>query len=287
MISGDNGIDDDNSTVDSSGLHKKGLMHTLIHLAKDRKISTVYEMTNNDLIFEYIKKVLSNVVRKNKWNKYSKKHLMKDFVDKSDDSFGMLVLENNAEKWLQELEYKGRPIMKKDMVKSLYTEKERKREWSVEGIKRFRELTVLVLVSKRKLGERYQEIEDTMRTMEIQYDTTNNRKRKCIEFSKGKDGTKEEFIHSVDGLSDFLLGHIDEETMIATYQKEIESSNEQNTRTLSNSYDHNTVMNQVYENDMDSNHNEEGNGGRAHKKSRQASGDIDAESNDQLEGVQM
>ena len=61
---------------------------------------------------------------------------MNEFVTYSDEAFALIVLENNAEKWLQGARY---PDLKKhELPKAIYTESgESGNKWSMHGQKRY------------------------------------------------------------------------------------------------------------------------------------------------------
>lgn len=82
------------------------------------------------------------VVGRRVWKKNSDLVPLRLFVTASDEAFAMLVLENNAEKWIDEIENPGKS--RKDRSLSRYTEGIKEstspNKWGKEGIQRFLEL---------------------------------------------------------------------------------------------------------------------------------------------------
>ena len=118
----------------------RGLYHKLLSLAwYPRKIETILETDDDDLLYLFYVCCVSRSVRKRRWNEYSRKKKLSTFVDPSDEAFAMLVLENNVSKWMDDLR-NGEVTDTSSLRKTLYTEGDHGRKWSTDGIMRFIEL---------------------------------------------------------------------------------------------------------------------------------------------------
>ena len=119
---------------------ERGLYHELLSLAwHTRKIETILETDNEDLLYIFYVCCVSRSVRKRKWNESSQKKKISSFVDPSDEAFAMLVLENNVSKWMDELR-NGEVITGTSIRRTLYTQGKEGQRWSKDGIMRFIEL---------------------------------------------------------------------------------------------------------------------------------------------------
>ena len=128
----------------------------------EKTIDTIYETDNMELIYYWVTRCLSNSTGKRKWNKFICERRIKDVITFSDEAFAMIVLENNAKKWRDTVEYPS--LKKKDLPKALYTEGEEGNGWSEAGLISFIEL-LKSQVKRRKNDhsggtERRKKIED-------------------------------------------------------------------------------------------------------------------------------
>jgi hypothetical protein len=104
-------------------------------------IHNVYKC-NKDVVMKFMDCAVGSVVGRRVWKKNSDLVPLRLFVTASDEAFAMLVLENNAEKWIDEIENPGRS--RKERSLSRYTEGIKEstspNKWGKEGIQRFLEL---------------------------------------------------------------------------------------------------------------------------------------------------
>ena len=159
----------------------KGIYHKLLSYAwHTRKIETILETGDDDLLYLFYVNCVSRSVRKRRWNEYSQKKPLRTFVDPSDEAFAMLVLENNVSKWMDELQ-NGEVYSGNSLRKSLYTEGQQGRKWSVDGMMRFIELWKVCNeyrgndVQKK---ERYVYIEELISRREKIWNENSSRKRR-------------------------------------------------------------------------------------------------------------
>jgi hypothetical protein len=104
----------------------------------EQTISKIYETDDIELINFWVTNCVSNSTGKRKWNRLCYERRMSDFVTFSDESFAMLIIENNAEKWREKLLHPN--LKKKELPKSRYTEGEEGNRWSLNGMHRFIDL---------------------------------------------------------------------------------------------------------------------------------------------------
>ena len=104
----------------------------------EQTISKTYETDDIELINFWVTNCVSNSTGKRKWNRLCYERRMSDFVTFSDESFAMLIIENNAEKWREKLLHPN--LTKKELPKSRYTEGEEGNRWSLNGMHRFIDL---------------------------------------------------------------------------------------------------------------------------------------------------
>ena len=165
---------------------RKGMIHQLMNMAwNTRKIETVLESDNEDLIYVFYVTCVSRVVRKRKWNQCSQTKKLSAFVDPSDEAFAMLVLENNVSKWMDELRH-GRTIGNEGRRKPLYTQGQQGRKWSKSGIIRFIELWKSCNEYRgrnREKKDQYNHIEKMIIRREKIWNDNSSRKRRkiCLE----------------------------------------------------------------------------------------------------------
>lgn len=154
-------VQDHNSTTSSSYI---GPAHVLMNMAKDCTLTKLYsESIASPIVDVFVRKVLCHIVGKRKWNSASRTLMLQQFVDTSDEAMAMLILENNYAKWSGEVEEKVYGRVDQNGVRSgvvgdkstLYTNRGNKREWSRDGLRRFKVLTDEL--NKVKMDERHRE----------------------------------------------------------------------------------------------------------------------------------
>ena len=176
---------------------RKGMIHHLMNLAwNTRKIETVLDSEDDDLIYVFYVTCVSRVVRKRKWNQCSQSKLLSSCIDLSDEAFAMLVLENNVSKWMDELRH-GRTIGNEGRRRTLYTEGQQGRKWSKNGIIRFIELWKTCNEYRgrnREKNEQYHHIERIINTREKIWNDNSSRKRRkvCFEDETSNDNDLED-----------------------------------------------------------------------------------------------
>ena len=141
----DNSREDDNVRTSQQGTYRikyspKGLVHTLIGVARDRKIHLLYEVGTVKLVSVFVQHVLRYVVGLKIWKTYIKADKkMREYVTSSNEAFAMLILENNAEKWYEEV-YEP-DLDKKSRKKAIYSEVQNEGPgWSEASIERYIEI---------------------------------------------------------------------------------------------------------------------------------------------------
>ena len=83
----------------------KGPYRTLLDIGIERKVDTLLEHSSLRVITAFVKSVLKPVVGAKIWNvNFGANKLISDFVTTSDEAFALLLLENNAAKWLELVE---------------------------------------------------------------------------------------------------------------------------------------------------------------------------------------
>lgn len=119
-----------------------GPVHTLLEICKNDMIHEVYKCMNDDVIFSFVECAIGSVIGRRLWKKRSDLMKLRNYVTPSDEAFAMLVLENNAEKWMDEFENPG--TGRKDRCKARYTEGNQDaaspNTWGVDGIDRYMDL---------------------------------------------------------------------------------------------------------------------------------------------------
>jgi len=125
----------------------------LLKYGKDKNVEKILESGNMELIYYFVITCLSYSTGKRKWNKFSHRKKMNEFVTYSDEAFALTVLENNAEKWLQGAKH---PELKKhdEVPKAIYTEGgESGNLWSMHGQKRYVDLCTKCIQRRRAVSE--------------------------------------------------------------------------------------------------------------------------------------
>ena len=162
---------------------RKGIIHHLMNLAwHTRKIESILESDNDDLIYVFYVTCVSRIVCKRKWNECSQSKLLHTFVDPTDEAFAMLVLENNVAKWMDELCH-GQTIGNEGRRRTLYTQGQEGRRWSKDGIMRFVELWKHCNEFRggnRSKVEQYRHIERMVNTREKIWNDNSSRKQRKV-----------------------------------------------------------------------------------------------------------
>ena len=119
---------------------EKGTNCNIMKLAwYPNQIETILESEDQTLIYTFYRVCVSRAVGKRKWNEYSKKKLLREFVTPSDEALAMLIVENNVGKWMSEIRFPTTQIPA-ERFKTLYTQGEKGRKWIKAGRTRFIEL---------------------------------------------------------------------------------------------------------------------------------------------------
>ena len=162
---------------------RKGIIHHMMNLAwNTRKIETILDSENDDLIYVFYVTCVSRIVRKRKWNECSQTKLLRSFVDPTDEAFAMLVIENNVAKWMDELRH-GQRIGNEVRRGTLYTQGQQGRKWSKNGIVQFIELWKHCNEYRGRNStkvEQYRHIERMVMTREKIWNDNSSRKRRKL-----------------------------------------------------------------------------------------------------------
>ena len=146
----------------------KGLHHKLMKMAyMPKKIETIMDTENNDLLKLFYTSCVSQAVGKRTWNHFCKIRYLSSFVTPTDEAFAMLILENNVAKWMNELRF-GTNRNTNDPYKTLYTEGRGGRKWNKAGKRQFLDLWELCKEyrSSDTRKERYRAIEIMIKSCE-------------------------------------------------------------------------------------------------------------------------
>ena len=153
------------NTVDNSEAHstlrtteiipdRRGPVHTLLKLGYHDKMHTIYEH-DEEVLSRFLFLVLPDAVGKRKWNRMVKGLLVSRFVTFSDEAFAMILVENNAGKWLKMLLNPELSIKEKRRLPTKYTlSGDKQGGWTNDGIFRFTELTAFVTRNRRTNRDR-------------------------------------------------------------------------------------------------------------------------------------
>lgn len=118
---------------------RRGPYHSILKLAYHRKIHDILKCKDDTVLQVYATKVLPFAVGKQKWNTCSKMVDYYRFVTTSDEAFAMILLENGAPRWLDQL--KEEKKSRKDLQNTRYTQGDlitnKAPGWSDEGIERY------------------------------------------------------------------------------------------------------------------------------------------------------
>ena len=119
---------------------EKGTHHKIMKLAwYPNNIENIVESDDELLVYSFYRVCVSRTVGKRKWNEYSKKKLLHEFVTPSDEALAMLIIENNVAKWMSEIRFPTTQIPA-ERFKTLYTQGDKGRKWIKAGRTRFIEL---------------------------------------------------------------------------------------------------------------------------------------------------
>ena len=142
----------DNSQDQEDTTDTHNLALELLEYGKEKNVEKILESGNMELIYYFVITCVSNSTGKRKWNKFSHRKKLNEFVTYSDEAFALIVLENNAEKWLQGAKY---PDLKKhELPKAIYTEGgESGNKWSMQGQKRYVDLCTKCIQRRRAITE--------------------------------------------------------------------------------------------------------------------------------------
>ena len=107
-----------NTTNDTSGVwcvnedplfnfldnNPKGPISTLISAGMSKKVHLLYEKATLKVICAFVKHILRHMIGVREWKmNCGANRKMHEFVSTSDEAFALLVLENNAEKWHEQV----------------------------------------------------------------------------------------------------------------------------------------------------------------------------------------
>jgi hypothetical protein len=130
---------DKTSEIGDDGLlpeNKKGPIHTIMDIAYHQKLEDIYRYSE-EVIYAFVTVILVKVVGSSRYRSASCMMKMNKYVDKSDEAFALVCVENSCEKWIDALNF---PDMKqKDLMFSRYTQNRlnNQRKWGSKGIRRF------------------------------------------------------------------------------------------------------------------------------------------------------
>lgn len=153
-------LDDKTSEMSDDGLlpeNKKGPIHTIMDIAFHQKLQDIYRYSD-DVIYAFVTVILVKVVGSTRYRNGSCMMSMNKYVDKSDEAFALVCVENSCEKWISTLNF---PTMKqKERPSSRYTENQinNQRKWGSMGIRRFMQIIEAQNRWKMNNGVRYNDI---------------------------------------------------------------------------------------------------------------------------------
>jgi len=160
----------------------------LLKYGQDKNVEKILESGNMELIYYFVITCVSNSTGKRKWNKFSHRKKMNEFVTYSDEAFALIVLENNADKWLQGASH---PELKKhELPKAIYTEGgDSGNKWTLAGQRRYVELCSKCIQRRRTVTEEAKErfvaienmVLDKEQTKQDGMSINTKRKRTCDE----------------------------------------------------------------------------------------------------------
>ena len=151
---------DKTSEIGDDGLlpeNKKGPIHTIMDIAFHQKLEDIYRYSDN-VIYAFVTVILVKVVGSTCYRNGSCMMKMNKYVDKSDEAFALVCVENSCEKWIITLNYPD--LKQKERPFSRYTQNQinSKRRWGSRGIRRFMQIIEALDRWKLNNGERYDNI---------------------------------------------------------------------------------------------------------------------------------
>ena len=83
---------------------EKGIYCHLMKLAlHQNKIKSILDSDNCNLMYSFNRVYILRAVGKHKWNEFSKRKLLHEFVTNADETLAMLIVEINVAKWMSEI----------------------------------------------------------------------------------------------------------------------------------------------------------------------------------------
>jgi hypothetical protein len=137
--------------------NKKGPIHTIMDIAFHQKLEDIYRYSDN-VIYAFVTVILVKVVGSTRYRNGSCMMKMNKYVDKSDEAFALVCVENSCEKWIHALNFPD--LGQKERPFSKYTQNQinSKRRWGSRGIRRFMQIIEALDRWKLNNGERYDNI---------------------------------------------------------------------------------------------------------------------------------
>ena len=161
----------------ASSLRFKGPMHEIIYMAKEGKLIDLYFKDDENVVYEFVTKVLAYVFSKRQWNLLSVEMKYDEFVTNSDEAFALLLVENNCYKW--EDVFLNPDLPKDRRVKTQWTECNGDKKWSIEGMMRYKQLYEKLEEYKEAKREQYDKMVVRIKEKEIENDSRiRSRKKK-------------------------------------------------------------------------------------------------------------
>jgi hypothetical protein len=151
---------DKNSEMSDDGIlpeNKKGPIHTIMDIAFHQKLEDIYRYSD-DANYAFVTVILVKVVGSNHYRNGS--CMMNKYIDKSDEAFALVCVENSCKKWISTLNFPT--MVQKERPFSRYTQNQinNQRKWGSRGIRRF--MQIIDALDRWKLNnkERYYNILD-------------------------------------------------------------------------------------------------------------------------------
>lgn len=137
-------------------VHEHGPVHTLLKIASSTNLIQHIYRCDEKVVRVFVRCALSNVVGRRKWNKMCNMVPMGNIATASDEAFAMLVLENNASKWQDEVD---NPYSdKKTRPKAVYSQGTKdsscSNKWGRVGITRYLILLHMCMKCRNEGGKR-------------------------------------------------------------------------------------------------------------------------------------
>ncbi len=135
-------LQDRTSEIGDDGLlrvNKKGPIHTIMDIAYHEKLEDIYRY-NDDVIYAFVTVILIKVVGCTRYRNASCMMRMNKYVDKSDEAFAIVCVENSCEKWITALNHPD--MTQRNLPLSRYTQNQinNQRKWGSKGIRRFMQI---------------------------------------------------------------------------------------------------------------------------------------------------